>query len=232
MLSPSFDSHFFPLFCRLHTTLWQSSQSGELPGTHMRALSSSAQHRNCYELPGPPRKQLLLEQLYSLMISFQILLDNRKWEGDWMGGWNWRCKERPAKFWIICCAVIQPLVLTWLNAALPLGSHRLLYCVIIIISWHIWKSFFCFLIVSSIVYPHENPREETVCWSPTWFISRSFLHLLLSKAKDLPLRERDVGWEKPLGLYGNWISSLQIQSTSVQGCQPHKLTSFLQTSVL
>lgn len=42
----------------------------------------------------------------------------------------------------------------------PLGSHRLLYCVIIIISWHIWKSIFCFLNVSSIVSTHENPREE------------------------------------------------------------------------
>ena len=81
-------------------------------------------------------------------------------EGDWTGGWNWRCKERPAKFWSICCAIIEPLVLTWLNAALSLDSHRLLYCAVTIISWHTWKRIFCFLIVHSTVSAHENPREE------------------------------------------------------------------------
>lgn len=74
---PLLPTHFFPLFCTdCNTTLCWSNQSGELPGTHMRALSSPAQHRNCHELPELPCTQLLLEQLHSLIISFQILLDN------------------------------------------------------------------------------------------------------------------------------------------------------------
>lgn len=71
--------HFF--LQRLHTTLCWQSWSGELPGTHVRALSSLAEYRNCHELPGLSCMQLLLEQPYSLMTYFQILLDNRRVRG-------------------------------------------------------------------------------------------------------------------------------------------------------
>lgn len=116
---------------------------------------------------------------------------------------------------------IQPLVLTWLNASLPLGSHRFLYCVIIsILKKHLLLSYCQFNCV------------------PPWGISRKEIEFLNSHLLYLPFQrkgvipERDVGRDKPSALHRNWAPSLQTQHTSVQGCQPHRLTTFLQISPL
>lgn len=66
----------------------------ELPGAGTRAPSRPAQRRNWHGLPRLPCKQLLLEQLCTLMISFQILLDNRRVRERGIG---WEAEAEGAK---------------------------------------------------------------------------------------------------------------------------------------
>lgn len=158
-------------FQSLHTTLFWSCESGELPGTRMGALHSTG-----IDMDSQSR---LASSCYWNCYAVKWFLSRfcwitEEWEGDWMGGWSWRCKERPANFCSICCTTIEPLVLTWLNAALPLGSHRLLYCVIIsILKKHLLLSYCQF----NCVPPWGSQEGDRVCWSPTCFT-------FLSKAKN------------------------------------------------
>lgn len=187
--------HFLPLFCRDSTQLCAGAVR----------VGSYHQHTRKHQAALPSTGTAMKSQGHLLDSCFwngyvvkwflsRFCWITEEWEGDWMRGWNWRCKERPAKFCSMCCMAIQPLCWQWLNTALPQGSHRLLYCVQIIISWHIWKDIIHFLIESSIVFPHENPREERVCWSPTCCTLWSFL----SKA-------RKTDWANPSAPCANWI---------------------------
>lgn len=175
MLSPSFPFHFFPLIFRACTRLcsgavrvgscqahawepWAALHSTGIDMDSQSRLASSC-YWNCYAV------KWFLSRFCWI---------TEEWEGDWMGGWSWRCKERPANFCSICCTTIEPLVLTWLNAALPLGSHRLLYCVIIsILKKHLLLSYCQF----NCVPPWGSQEGDRVCWSPTCFT-------FLSKAKN------------------------------------------------
>lgn len=160
-LSPFFHFRCFPLFLqRLHTTLCWQSWSGELPGTHVRALSSLAEYRNCHELPGLSCMQLLLEQPYSLMTYFQILLDNRRVRGGLVRRLKVKVQRKAIQNlnYVLCDHPAPCVDITKHNSS-P-GLYRLLYCVIITIFWHIWKNIFCFLIGRSIVSPPENCREQ------------------------------------------------------------------------